>query len=79
MPRRAILNDLTKREVEILSHISQGHKDDEIGNVLGLSRSTVRNHVAAIYAKIGVHSRGSAIVWARERGLMGSIGTRKEE
>ena len=78
-PRRAILNDLTKREVEILSHISQGHKDDEISNVLGLSRSTVRNHVAAIYAKIGVHSRGSAIVWARERGLMGSISTRKEE
>ncbi len=72
------LDDLTKREVEILSHLSRGHKDDEIGGMLGLSRSTVRNHVAAIYAKIGVHSRSSAIVWARERGLMGSISTGKQ-
>ena len=59
--------------MEILSHLSQGHKDDQIGSVLGLSRSTVRNHIAAIYAKIGVHSRSSAIVWARERGLTGSM------
>ncbi len=72
-PQGPSLNDLTKREAEILSHLSQGHKDDQIGSVLGLSRSTVRNHIAAIYAKIGVHSRSSAIVWARERGLTGSM------
>ncbi len=70
-PPGAALDDLTRREAEILAHISQGNKDDRIGEVLGLSRSTVRNHVAAIYAKIGVHSRSSAIVWARERGLTG--------
>ena len=76
-PRDAALDDLTKREVEILSHLSQGQKDDQIGSVLGLSRSTVRNHVAAIYAKLGVHSRSSAIVWARERGLAGPIRSTK--
>ena len=77
-PQGPALDDLTKREVEILSHLSQGDKDDEIAGVLGLSRSTVRNHIAAIYAKIGVHSRSSAIVWARERGLTGSIGVQKQ-
>ena len=77
-PKGAVLDDLTRREVEILSHLSQGHKDDEIGSVLGLSRSTVRNHVAAIYAKIGVHSRSSAIVWARERGVAGPIEPRRQ-
>ncbi len=76
-PQGPAMDDLTKREVEILSHLSQGHKDDQIGSVLGLSRSTVRNHIAAIYAKIGVHSRSSAIVWARERGLAGPVRSTK--
>ncbi|MGV8670827.1 response regulator transcription factor, partial [Pseudomonas aeruginosa] len=34
-----------------------------------LAPNTVRNHVATIYAKLDVHSRGEAIVWARERGF----------
>ncbi len=71
MPAGPVFGDLTKREQEILAHLSQGQKDDQISNLLGLSRSTIRNHIAAIYAKIGVHSRGSAIIWARERGLVG--------
>ena len=70
MPAGPVLGDLTKREQEILAYLSQGQKDDQIGGILGLSRSTIRNHVAAIYAKIGVHSRGAAIIWARERGLV---------
>ncbi|NPD69567.1 PAS domain S-box protein (plasmid) [Lichenicola cladoniae] len=67
----AALDDLTVREAEILAHLSVGHKDDEIGTALGLTRNTVRNHVAAIYGKIGVHKRSNAIIWARERGLNG--------
>jgi PAS domain S-box-containing protein len=61
--------DLTKREREVLAMISQGHSDLEIAQKFGLTRSTVRNHVATLYSKIGVHSRSSAIVWARERGI----------
>jgi len=30
----------------------------------------VRNHLAAIYAKVGVHKRSAVIVWARERGVV---------
>ena len=36
---------------------------------LGLSRNTVRNHVARLYAKIGVNRRGGAVEWGRERGM----------
>ncbi|MGI4796112.1 MAG: PAS domain S-box protein [Janthinobacterium lividum] len=68
----AALKELTKREQEILAHISQGQPDQEICAVLGLSRSTIRNYTSAIYAKIGVHTRSGAIVWARERGVTGS-------
>jgi hypothetical protein len=42
---------------------------------LGLSKVTVRNHVMAIYAKIGVNRRAAAVIWARERGLDGEVKT----
>ena len=62
---------LTLREREVLELICQGLSDSEIAAKLGLSRNTVRNHVATLYAKIDVHRRGAAIVWARERGITG--------
>jgi PAS domain S-box-containing protein len=63
------LGDLSRREREVLGLISNGLTDKQIGTQLGLALSTVRNHVAALYGKLGVHSRSSAIVWARERGI----------
>jgi PAS domain S-box-containing protein len=63
------IGDLTPREREVLGFISHGMTDRDIAEKLGLTRCTVRNHVAALYGKIGVHSRSSAIVWARERGV----------
>ncbi len=67
--RNAELADLTRREREVLTMISVGQTDLEIARKLGLTRSTVRNHVATLYSKIDVHSRSAAIVWARERGI----------
>ena len=63
------IGDLTPREREVLGFISHGMTDADIAKRLGLTRCTVRNHVATLYGKIGVHSRSSAIVWARERGV----------
>jgi PAS domain S-box-containing protein len=68
---RAELSALTLREREVLELICGGASDTEIAEKLGLSRNTVRNHVATLYAKIDVHRRGAAIVWARERGITG--------
>ena len=60
---------LTKREREVLELVCRGFDDDAIAAQLKLSRNTVRNHVAHIYNKIDVGSRGAAIIWARERGF----------
>ncbi|KAF1007691.1 MAG: Transcriptional regulatory protein DesR [Luteibacter sp.] len=68
------LADLTGRERDVLGHIAEGLADKEIAAELGLSPNTVRNHVAALYSKIDVHSRSEAIVWARERGVAGPPG-----
>ena len=62
---------LTLREREVLELICGGFSDVEIAAQLGLSRNTVRNHVATLYGKIDVHRRSAAVVWARERGVTG--------
>jgi PAS domain S-box-containing protein len=69
--RQVELAALTLREREVLELICQGSSDGDIAAALGLSRNTVRNHVATLYGKIDVHRRSAAIVWARERGITG--------
>ncbi len=63
------LSALSARAREVLGLVAQGLADDEIAAKLGISRNTLRNHIAAIYARLGVHRRSAVVVWARERGL----------
>ena len=49
--------------------MAAGLADEAIAKRLGISRNTVRNHIAAIYDRIGLRRRSAVIVWARERGL----------
>jgi PAS domain S-box-containing protein len=63
------VSDLTPRARDVLTWVAQGLSDDEIAKKIGVSPNTVRNHVSAIYRKIGVRKRSALVVWARERGL----------
>jgi len=67
------LAELSARERDVLSLICEGLSDKRIAGQLELAHSTVRNYVASLYQKLGVHSRGEAIVWARQRGFHGSM------
>jgi non-specific serine/threonine protein kinase len=58
---------LTRRETEILQLIAAGMTDAAIAEVLFISVRTVQNHVAHIFAKLGVRTRAAASVAA---GLM---------
>ncbi len=69
--------ELTPREHEVLGLIAEGRSDNAVAQALSLSRNTVRNHVARLYAKIGVHNRAEAVVWARERGHASPTQTRR--
>lgn len=63
------LDGLSAREREVLGLICEGHSDVQMAELLGLSENTVRNHIAALYRKIGVNRRTAAVIWARERGI----------
>jgi DNA-binding NarL/FixJ family response regulator len=61
--------ELTSREEEVLSLISQGRDNREIAEQLFLSLKTVRNHVSNIFTKLQVADRAQAVIRAREAGL----------
>jgi DNA-binding CsgD family transcriptional regulator len=48
---------LTPRELEILTQITRGHSNAEIGEALFISPNTVKNHVYNIYQKTGIKNR----------------------
>jgi PAS domain S-box-containing protein len=66
---QAVAERLTTREGDMLEGICRGDTAEEISKALGVSLSTVRNHVASLYRKIGVNRRSAVVVWARERGI----------
>ena len=72
------LAQLTSREREVLGLMCQGHDDDGIAKGLKLSRNTVRNHVAALYSKIGV-TAAAPPSFARDRGITGHETSRKSD
>lgn len=63
------VNELTRRERQVLEHVAMGQNNAQIAAELGIASQTVRNYITAVYEKIGVRSRVEAVVWARERGL----------
>ena len=62
---------LTAREREILDLVAGGASNLDIAAKLFISEKTVRNHLTAIFDKLGVSSRSQAIVFARDRGVAG--------
>jgi two-component system nitrate/nitrite response regulator NarL len=61
---------LTPREAEVLQLLTQGLPNKGIAQRLGISDHTVKFHVNAILGKLGVQSRGEAIVRAVRLGLV---------
>ena len=61
---------LTGREIEILQSIARGMTSKEIGDRLYISENTVKNHVRNILDKLGLHSRGEAVMYALREELI---------
>ena len=59
---------MTNRQLEILVNVARGRTNKQIGEVLGLSERTVRNHMRVILHKLESADRTRAVVVAIERG-----------
>jgi DNA-binding CsgD family transcriptional regulator/PAS domain-containing protein len=55
------LRGLSRRQSEILRRLTQGQRVAVIARELFLNESTVRNHLSAIYRKVGVHSQSELL------------------
>ena len=62
----SLLDALTPREREILSHLSRGESNKAIARNLDISHDTVKLHVRHILAKLNLSSRVEAAVFAVE-------------
>ncbi|MET8152776.1 response regulator [Actinoplanes sp. NPDC049668] len=61
---------LTPREREVLLGIASGQSNAEIGAALGITTGTVKVHVNALLAKLGVRDRVQATIAAYDLGLV---------
>jgi LuxR family maltose regulon positive regulatory protein len=62
--------ELSEAELRVMRYLPGNLKAPEIAAELFVSANTVRTHLRRIYAKLDAHSRGEAVVRARELGLL---------
>lgn len=64
------LNDLTPRELEVLTRIARGRSNHEIAQELVISEPTVRTHVSNILSKLHLTDRTQAAIYGLQQHLV---------
>jgi DNA-binding NarL/FixJ family response regulator len=62
--------DLTRRELEILQLVAEGHSNAQLARMLWVTEQTVKFHLSNIYRKLDVANRTEASRWAQLHGLL---------
>ncbi|MBX3009457.1 MAG: response regulator transcription factor [Melioribacteraceae bacterium] len=63
-------DQLSQREIEVLTSLSNGNNYQEIADSLFISVDTVRHHIRNIYRKLHVHSQSEAVAKAIRKGII---------
>jgi DNA-binding NarL/FixJ family response regulator len=61
---------LTRRELEILQLLAEGHSNAQLARMLWVTEQTVKFHLSNIYRKLGVSNRTEASRWAQVQGVL---------
>lgn len=64
---------LSSREIEVLRLVAAGNSNEEIGQLLSVSRETAKAHMKHIMAKLGASDRTHAVTLALARGILPSV------
>lgn len=78
LPRVAVTQSLTGRELAVLHRLGTDATIGRIGEMLFISENTVKTHVRSIYQKFGVSTRREAIQAAQRVGLLSEAGGRTD-
>ena len=70
IPASYPVENLTKREIEILKLVATGASNKDIADILVITEGTVKNHISNILGKLEVKDRLQAAVKARQKGLL---------
>jgi DNA-binding NarL/FixJ family response regulator len=62
--------DLTRRELEVLQYVRDGHRSKEIADQLQIAEATVNFHIKNVVEKLGANARAHAVTIAVRRGLL---------
>jgi len=62
-------SDLTAREFDLLAQLEKGMTTQQISELMFISQSTVKTHLASIYRKLEVNNRTAAVHAMHQRGL----------
>lgn len=68
--REPIAPALSPREVEVISAVSEGLSNAEIGKKLFITEATVKTHLIRIFGKLGTQDRTRAVVEAMRAGYL---------
>ena len=63
-------NELTRRELEILTLVAEGHSNSQLARMLWVTEQTIKFHLSNIYRKLDVSNRTEASRWAQLNGLL---------
>ena len=62
--------DLTRRELEILQLVAEGHSNSQLAKMLWVTEQTIKFHLSNIYRKLDVSNRTEASRWAQLHGIL---------
>ena len=61
---------LSKTELQILTHIGDGHTSEEIAKKMNLAVGTIRNYISSVMRKTGLNNRSQMTRYALQNGLV---------
>jgi len=61
---------LTAREIEVLRHLANGNRNQDIARLLFISEETVKVHIKHIMEKLGANDRTQAVSISVRRGII---------
>jgi NarL family two-component system response regulator LiaR len=69
-PQSSPLDELTPRELEVLTEIARGRSNHQIAQDLVISEPTVRTHIASILSRLHLADRTQAAIYALQHNLV---------